>query len=81
VINNFRSESWFGSDKPFICGETASAPLNRILTNLNHDGDQWTGCVESDGLGTAEDGVHFLAEGLRVLGTRYGNKYMQLIEQ
>ena len=70
VINNFRSESWYSSDKPFICGETAFAPLNRILTNLNTDGDPWTGCVESDGLPTHEDQVHFTAEGLRILGTR-----------
>ena len=81
VINNFRTESWYSSDKPFICGETAFAPLNRILTNLNTDGDPWTGCVESDGLQTQEDQVHFTAEGLRILGTRYATKYLQLIEQ
>ncbi len=81
VINNFRSESWFSSDKPFICGETATAPLNRILRNLNSDGDQWTGCVEANGLRTHEDQVHFLADGLRVLGTRYATKYLQMIEQ
>jgi len=81
VINNFRSESWFASDKPFICGETSLAPLNRILMNLNSDGDQWTGCVESDGLRTHEDQVHFTADGLRVIGTRYATKYLQLIEQ
>lgn len=80
VINNFRSESWFSSDKPFICGETAYAPLNRILMNLNSDGDPWTGCVVSDGLRTHEDQVHFLADGLRVLGTRYATKYLQMIE-
>ena len=67
--------------KPFICGETAGAPLNRILSNLNFDGDPWTGCVQANGLPTFVDGVHFLAEGLRVLGTRYGDKYMQMIEQ
>jgi len=81
VINNFRSESWFTSDKPFICGETANAPLNRILMNLNSDGDQWTGCVDASGLRTHEDQVHFLADGLRFLGTRYANKYLQMIEQ
>jgi len=81
VINNFRGESWFGGGRPFICGETVQAPLNRLLTALNDDGDPWTGCVESDGLSTILDRLHFSAEGLRILGTRYATKYLQMTEQ
>lgn len=81
LILNFRSEPWFSSDKPFICGETVTAPVNRLLMALNTDGDQYTGCVSSAGLGTILDGLHFSAEGLRILGTRYATKYLQIIEQ
>ncbi len=81
LINNFRSESWFATDKPFICGETVEAPVNSILMALNNDGDQHTGCVAADGLSTILDELHFSAEGLRILGTRYATKYLQMTEQ
>lgn len=45
LIDNFRTQSWFAADKPFICGETAAYELvNRQLMELNSDGDRWTGC-------------------------------------
>jgi hypothetical protein len=81
VINNFRSESWFGSNKPFICGETVEAPVNEILMALNNDGDRYTGCVAAQDLSTILDDLHFSAEGLRILGTRYATKYLQMTEQ
>ncbi len=81
LINNFRSENWFSSDKPFICGETVEAPVNEILMALNNDADNHTGCVAADGLGTILDNLHFSAEGLRILGTRYATKYLQMTEQ
>lgn len=83
LIANFRSESWFDADKPFICGETVAAPLNQILTALNTDGDPSTGCVSSEGLSTLTvgDPFHFSGEGLRILGTRYATKYLQMTEQ
>ena len=31
LIADFRSESWFGSERPFICGETARLPVNEQL--------------------------------------------------
>ncbi len=80
VINNFRSQSWFGFNKPFICGETVEAPVNRVLMALNTNGEPWSGCVESDGLSTILDNLHFSAEGLRILGTRYATKYLQMTE-
>ncbi|OED36787.1 hypothetical protein AB833_25580 [Chromatiales bacterium (ex Bugula neritina AB1)] len=80
LISNFRSESWYGFNKPFICGETVEAPVNRRLMALNSDNDRWTGCVESDGLSTILDNLHFSAEGLRTLGTRYATKYLQMTE-
>lgn len=81
VIRNLRTESWFDSNSPFICGETVAAPLNTILMALNDDGDKNTGCVSSDGLSTILDNLHFSAEGLRILGTRYATRYLQMIEQ
>jgi len=80
LIRNFRGESWFSSDRPFICGETARAPVNNILMALNNDGDNWTGCVEGDDLPTFLDDYHFSAEGLRIIGTRYATKYIQMSE-
>lgn len=80
LINNFRTESWFGEGRPFICGETVEAPVNRRLMQLNTDGDPRTACVESDGLSTILDRLHFSAEGLRILGTRYATKYIEMTE-
>ncbi len=80
LIRNFRGESWFGSNKPFICGETVEAPVNNILIALNNDGDPWTGCVASDGLTVILDDLHFSSEALRILGTRYATKYLQMTE-
>ena len=39
LINQYRSENWFDSSKPFICGETKQAPVNAHLTALNSDND------------------------------------------
>ncbi len=79
VIENFRNQSWFTWDKPFICGETANYELiNQQLMALNHDGDHWTGCVNSDHLTTQSDGYHFDAQGLRELGRRYADKYLSM---
>ena len=49
--------------------------------SLNNDGDNYTGCVAAQGLGTILDELHFSAEGLRILGTRYATKYLQMTEQ
>jgi len=81
LIQNFRGESWFGEQRPFICGETAIAPVNRRLKALNIDGDPWTGCVEGEGLPTVNDDSHFSAEGLRTIGARYATKYIRMTEQ
>ncbi len=81
VIRNFRGESWFGDRRPFICGETVEAPVNNRLTALNTDGDIWTGCVTSDAAPVFLDGLHFSAEGLRIMGTRYATQYLQMTEQ
>lgn len=81
LIRNFRGESWFGSERPFICGETVEAPVNNRLMALNSDGDNWTGCVSSEGVPTFLDGLHFSANGLRIIGTRYATRYLQMTEQ
>lgn len=79
LIDNFRNESWFDHNKPFICGETARSPINSRLMALNRDSDQWTACVEGGGLDTwDEPQVHFSAQGLRILGAHYADKYFSM---
>lgn len=78
LISNFRNEYWFSADRPFICGETIAAPVNRRLMMLNTDGDANTGCVAAAGLPARDANIHFSTEGLRTLGTRYGTKYIQM---
>ncbi len=77
LIARLRNENWFDDGKPFICGETVAADLNTHLMALNDDGDNWTACVEGAGLPT-RDGIHFNAEGLRTIGQRYADKYLQM---
>ena len=80
LIENFRVQSWFSSDRPFICGETAVFEVvNRQLSALNSNGDRWSGCVGSENLQTHLDGFHFNAEGLRELGRRYAVKYLEIL--
>ena len=79
LINNFRSQSWFSSEKPFICGETASATgVNTHLMALNTNSDPQTSCVEGFGLAARIDGSHFTAPSLRTLGQRYADRYFEM---
>ena len=89
LIARFRTQSWFGYNGTFICGETQQAPLNEHLMALNTDADLQTACVGSSGLTTREMdlladppqlGTHFDAESLRELGERYGLKYLQMTQ-
>ena len=79
LIANFRSENWFSSGKPFICGEIARrGGVNNRLNSLNSDSDAYTGCVSASGLATKIDGSHFTAEGLREIGKRYADRYYDM---
>jgi len=78
LISNFRNENWFGYEKPFICGETISLPVNNRLNRLNTDGDDWTACVEGEGYPSLGDDVHFSAEGLRRIGSNYAWQYITM---
>jgi len=78
LISNFRSEPWFEFGFPFICGETATLPVNRQLQRLNTDNDPWTACIEAEGLATDDGGFHFTAESLRTMGERYADEYIDL---
>lgn len=79
LIINFRSESWFSDDKPFICGETAQSPVNNRLMALNRNSDQWTACAAAEGLATYDEAnVHFNAVSLRTLGAGYAELYLQM---
>jgi len=78
LITDFRSEPWFEFGFPFICGETASLPVNRQLQRLNSDNDPWTACIEAEGLATVGDDAHFNAESLRTIGQRYADQYIEM---
>ncbi len=80
LIENFRSEPWYGFDKPFICGETILADgVNTHLRALNNDSDPFTACVAGAGLPSRNPGgAHFNASALRTIGERYANEYYSL---
>ena len=83
LIADFRGQSWINDNAYFICGETAHAPVNQVLMELNNDSDPRTGCVTSAGLTTLtidEVPVHFDAPGLRELGKRYAELYLRMTE-
>ena len=78
LIDAFRSESWYGANLPFICGETASLPVNAQLNRLNSDNDPNTACIAAEGLETRGDDVHFSASALRTIGRRYADRYLAM---
>lgn len=78
LIDAFRSESWYGANLPFICGETASLPVNAQLNRLNSDNDPNTACIAAEGLDTRSDNVHFSASALRIMGRRYADQYLAM---
>jgi hypothetical protein len=80
LIENFRSEPWYGFNKPFICGETIRADgVNTHLRALNNDSDPYTACVAGAGLPSrSPGGAHFNASALRTIGKRYANEYYSL---
>ena len=77
LMQNFRDQSWFGSNRAFICGETFRSPVNARLNELNNDSSEWTACAAGSDLST-RDGIHFDAAGLRTLGQRYGEAYLNI---
>lgn len=82
VIANFRSETWAQSDLPFICGEARIAEgVSRHLMALNNNGDAHSACVATTDLPyrlSDPTGNHFSAAGLRELGRRYMQKYLEI---
>ncbi len=85
VIANFRSEAWGSGDLPFICGETrVGFRVNRRLLELNDDNDPNTYCVYTTDLPyrlSDPSGAHFSAAGLRELGRRYMQAYLDMINR
>ena len=83
VIANFRSEPWASFDLPFICGQVRIAEgVNRWLMALNDNNDPNSACVPSTDLPyrlTDPTGNHFSAAGLRELGRRYMQQYLEII--
>jgi len=85
LITDLRASNWIADDAPFICGETASAPLNFWLTQLNNDSDPATACVSAREIPLLLEPditpVHFNSEGLREMGRRYAQQYVQMIAE
>lgn len=80
LISNFRGEDWIATNAPFICGETFNSPVNRRLAALNSDSDANTACASANGLFTVGDNLHFTAKSLRILGSRYADKYLDILK-
>lgn len=80
LIYHLRTEPWANSGTPFICGETKQLQVNNRLNGLNRDSDPNTACVKGNDLGTLADGHHFNAIGLRTLGTRYADAYIDMLD-
>ncbi len=83
LIADFRGQPWVNDNAYFICGETAIAPVNEVLMALNTDGDPRTGCVSAEGLTTLTVDpvpVHFDGPGLRELGKRYAEMYLNMTQ-
>lgn len=80
LIADFRAQSWMDDNAYFICGETALSPVNTVLMSLNDDNDPRTACVSSNNLTTLDQKsrVHYDAPGLRELGKRYAEMYLEL---
>ena len=79
VISNMRNEAWVQNNAPFICGETKIPAVNNRLNMLNTDSDPNTACVRAIDLPDLGDDRHFNAEGLRILGARYGEAYLDIV--
>ena len=83
VIANFRSEPWASPELPFICGQVRIAEgVNRRLMALNDNNDPNSACVAATDLPyrlTDPTGNHFSAAGLRELGRRYMQQYLEII--
>ncbi len=80
LINSLRNEPWANASAPFICGETKIEAVNNRLNGLNRDSDPTTACVRGIDLPTLGDDRHFTGEGLRTLGARYADAYLDIVE-
>ena len=78
LISNFRAKRWLDERAVFVCGETLNSPVNAQLQSLNTDGDAATGCVSAKNLQSIGDDIHFDAPSLRILGSRYSDRYQLL---
>lgn len=72
-------------DVPLLAGETVSADQNGKCASMNAIIDELprtiptAHVISSAGCPAAQDSLHFTAEGYRMLGTRYGEKMLDLL--
>lgn len=79
LINNWRSEPWYGPDKHFIANETASFEVNQVFRDLRYNADPYSDYSMAEGLATS-DGVHFLSDSIRLIGNRVQQVYFDMLQ-
>lgn len=80
LVNNWRSEPWYGADKYFIANETVRFEVNQIFRELRSDADPYTDYSPAEGLPTIlQDGVHFDSQSYRIIGDRVRQVYFDML--
>lgn len=77
LITRLRGKWWSNNEMRFICSETYTNAVNSDLMALNGNGDAFTACVEASDQET-DDNIHFITPGIRTIGKRMGEKYLQI---
>jgi len=79
LLNNWRSEPWYGADKYFIANETISFEVNQIFHELRNDDDPYTDYSAAAGLPSIQpNGVHFNSSSYRIIGNRVQQVYLDM---
>lgn len=88
IYDNLKSDLGLGSENiPLLAGELLSAEYNGRCAGFNQFIAQLPDVVPnayvipSDGCPGKPDGLHFTVEGYRILGERYGEKMLSLLEE
>lgn len=88
IYDNLKSDLGLGSENiPLLAGELLSAEYKGRCAGFNQFIAQLPDVVPnayvipSDGCPGKPDGLHFTAEGYRILGERYGEKMLSLLEE
>jgi len=79
LINNWRSEPWYGNDKYFIANETIRFEVNQIFQELRNNDDPYTDYSAAAGLPSIKpNGNHFNSQSYRIIGNRVQQVYLDM---